>query len=64
MLKLKVVVLMKTIIINVCIVFYKIVIALLDFFNFNLFLGLGYNFIGFFDYYNILVTRNTFFLII
>ena len=60
-LRLKVAALIKIIITNAYIVFFKIVITLLSFFNSNLFLGLNYGFIRFFSYYNIFITRNTFF---
>ena len=59
-LRLKVVILIKTIIISVYIVFFEAVIVLLSSFNSNLFLGLGYNFIKFFNYYSILITHSTF----
>ena len=59
-LKLKMAALMKAITINVYIVFFGVVIILLSFFNFKLFLGLNYDFIGFFSYYNILVIYNIF----
>ena len=64
MLRLKAAVLMKVIIINVYIVFFKAVVILLDFFNFNLFLGLGYGFIKSFNYYSILIIYYIFFFLI
>ena len=64
-LKLKAVILMKTIITNIYIVFFKVVIVLLNFLSSNLLLNLGYSFTRSFNCYNILIIHSTFsFLII
>ena len=60
-LKSKAAALIKAITINAYIVFFKTVITLLDSFNSNLLLNLNYSFTKSFNYYNILITRSTFF---